>query len=309
MHIPSPNLKMHLPMGQKAQQTHAQFGRVELEGDGRIDESFKQLPGHQDAGQWRDLGDAGLVSFLESAGPTLTDTLKKAREQFEQGKVADWKIKAQVGDESTARLKVALERNQIPASAYVFVDDRGVAQRASIHIHPEGSLIDLLQSLTITQDAQGARAELESRRADGTHKLTVPFRADGSPDLAAASESLSLNTPWLSSSSLSDIPSQGIHSLDDPRLERLAEAASRGLVLPAGEMGPGWKCENEQNRQVWSISGQQVVIDPKNSSFSVSASSWHTGHAGSSDYSVDYEVADGVQWREGKLQRLALQTK
>ena len=306
MHIPSPCLQISLPLGQKASQDHAQFGKIELEGDGRIDDFFKSMAGSQDASQWRDLGDTGLVSFLQEAGPTMTDTLKKARELFEQGKVADWKIKSQVSEESTARLKAALQESGIPASAYVFVDDRAVAQRASIHIRPEGSLIDLLQSLSITQDAQGARAELESRRANGTHKLTVPFRADGSPDLDAAQETLTLNTPWLYPSSITDVSAHGIRSLDDPRLERLAEAASRGLLLPDGELGPGWKCENQSDRQCWSTGSQQVVIEPKDHSFTVSASSWHTGHAGSSDYSVDYEVADKVQWRDGKLHHLAV---
>lgn len=306
-HIPTRSLQLGpVGMGQKEFASHGQFGEVELWGDGLIDNSFKSMEGHQDVSRWRDLGDSGLISFLGTAGKVATNTLVQARARFEAGEVPDWQQSSEIEKGCSQELKQALADSQIPSGVYVTLDDRGVLSKASVHLHGR-DCTELLQTLSIIQDQNQFRAEITSHREDGAHKLVVPFGADGRPNLEGATEQLTLNTPWLSSRATKDVSGQGLKDLEDPRLGRIAEAASQGFVLPAEAMGPGWKSSNEGDRQVWTTSGQQVVIDPADRSFAVTASSWHTGHAGSSDYSVDYQVKEKVQWKEGRFDRLPVE--
>lgn len=301
MRIPSPSIHLGpIRHGQSAGAENAQFGRVELVADGKIDDGFKSLPGHHDVGGWRDLGHPGLVSLLNACGSVAVDSLSQARERFEQGNVADRNLRNTIEAASKARIAEAMKEAKIPGSVYLTLDSRGVVDQTSIHLNGNGSCADLAQSLKFRHTPGGMSAVLESRRYDGVHTIVAPFSSDGKVEVAHSTEELTLNTPWLQERSLSDIGSQGIHQLDDPRLERLAAAAEQGFLLPAGELGSDWKVAVDGGKQVWTYGDQQVALDACDRSFSITSTSSHSARGGE----VDYDVKDTIQWRGGRMERL-----
>ncbi len=301
MRIPSPGLTFGpLSKGQSASAEHAQFGRVELNADGRIDPGFKQLPGQHDVAGWTDLADPGLLAVLNACGSAAVDSLSQARARFEEGIVPDYSLKSQIEATHGAQIRKALQDAKIPASVYVTVDNRGVMTNASLHLNGRGHCGDQAQNLSFQHSREGISAVLSSRRFDGEHKITVPFSSEGKVQPDQATEELTLRTPWLYGQSLTDVGEQGIHSLEDGRLERLAAAAEMGFLLPDKDLGQDWQVKSDGTRQTFKYGNQEVLLDTQSRTFLITSTSSHSARGGE----VDYDVKDAIRWRNGRLERL-----
>lgn len=290
MMIPSASLQIGpVPYGQDVSLQHAQFGKVELSSDGCLDDRFQRSGA-------RDLNSRELRGALITGGQVARNSLSVARQNFENGLLVDRHTLASQHEQA-----VRQGLGELPASVYTTTDHRGVMTEARLHLHSQKFSYDSVQFVTIGP----SQARIETRHRDGLHTLTVPFLPDGSLDLARSTEQVVLNTPWLSNQALSDVPERGITRLDDPRLERIAQAVDNGFLLNPNEMGTGWECSLQGNRQTFTTPHETLVLDATDRSFTLSAVSSHTGHAGSGDdIGTDYDVAESVKWQNGKFQRV-----
>lgn len=295
MRIPSSSMSITAPVGQRATASHPQFGTVSLESDGRVDDSFVARPGTETR-EWLGLAHPGVRQFMQVAADELKESLPLGQQLEKYNVEADFSIKQAVRDHSQPRLDQVLSGSQLPGFSYLDIGKHGAVSEVSLHLPLAYS-----QQVEVTQQA----ARIRSTRYDGEHVIEAPIK-DGKVDFEQAFERLELKTPWLSSSSLSDLPKEAIRSLEDPRLERLAEAAESGLLMNPEELGKGWRVEMKDGHQLLTQGAERIDLDPRDHSFTISSSSWHTGHAGSSGTSSDYKVTDAVRWREGRMTRVEL---
>lgn len=294
-HIPAATLQLgSTPYGQTAKNRNAQFGEVSLTSDARVDDTFRSTE-HDTY----DLAD--VAGFIEKEHALAQQSLQQARQAFESGVKPNERGLDEQHRNSVKNF--AAEADLGTSSSFPKTDWRGVMTSTFVSLQDQSGKYTG-QRLDIENGPEGSVATLQTRSGDAVHTISAPVGKDGKVDLKQSSESVEFHTPWISDQVAGRVAANGIKKLDDPRLERLAQAADNGFHLAPGELGEGWKMSTDGDRQTFSTGNESIVLNSADHSFEVHANGWFTGHAGSSDYSVDYEVKNGLKWKDGRFERL-----
>lgn len=284
--------------GQVWEGSNAQFGQMAVKSDGRLEDAF-----FKGADTLRDLNDANVQKFISQVAKLEVQSLQEARARFEAGQKPN---EYELGSLNRSAIDGAAKESGVAKYAWTDSDWRGVITSAKVssEFNPTTQPGPSRQELQVKTDANGTTATLSSRFGQGQQVISVPVNSDGSLEFSKLTEELTLDTPWLSKEATSGNGKNSIKDIDDPRLERVALAAELGFLLSENDLGPGWECQNLGGQQTWTNYNETLVLNPAEHSFTISATSSHTGHAGSSDSSCDYEVADSVRWQNGTFQRV-----
>lgn len=287
--IPPATLTLTAPLGQQVSVKHQQFGEVALDADGRVDSSFTSRPGPEFK-DWMELSTPGIREFMQQAADEISES-KALSAQLEKFRLrADARVYLAVKDHSSPRLESVLKENKLSGSAGVDVGEFGDISQVTMRSSYGSS-----QRVDVTDSS----ATLRSLRNDGEHHIEVPIK-DGVLDFQNASETLELKTPWLHSDSRASSASQAIHDLEDPRLERLAQAAEEGFRIRALDLGAGWSSEDRFDSQILKHGSQTVTLDHSDRSFTIGSSTWKSAQGGE----LLYIIKDAVRWQEGRMTRV-----
>lgn len=267
-----------------AQAQHSQWGNVTLEADGRVDDAFTpaQFMNHMTG--------EPVAKFLVAEQQLSISSKQVALEEFEAGRKCEQQI---LSDTHRKILTQALKDSGLNGYVYSSTDWRGVMTGCTVQLN------DYAQTLEVEHGKEGTEAVLTSYVKDGTHVIHCPVDSRGHVDLGACTEQLTLNVPWLSKPVIEDQGKNAITSMQDPRLERLTEAAQLGFLVAADEMGPGWKSTVEGGVQVLSPehSDERITLDPKARSLTITASGW-VSHG-----ERDSHIQDKIVFQGGKFSK------
>ncbi|MFN8611223.1 MAG: hypothetical protein U0931_27010 [Vulcanimicrobiota bacterium] len=289
MLIPGAQLQLNnVAYGTTQRVQHPQFGTVELESDGVVDDCFKDMNNQDQTASWTSFRDPALTSLVTSCQLHAQQTLTDARARFEAARPTTQSML----DQAASGARSALEQSGLPGWVVTYPDSRGVLTSTIVDFGQK-------QRLYITHGGEQPEARLVSRLNGGTHDITVPLGKQGEVLLENSTESLVLNTPWLTSDSLRSVREQDFKELSDPRLEKLAEAATKGSPLAPNALGDGWVLQSQPDtsRQAWSSGRQQVELDLHNHMVILSSESDFSVRGGE----TDVEARSSVQWQDGRM--------
>ena len=287
MRIPAAQVQIGpVPFGETGSAKHLQFGDVTLHCDGKVDDAFKPSDS-----KWLDIDDPRLGKLVSAESQLFRQSAQKPT-------TTDYSREYALVLEDV-RCTAGLGSGCIDTA----VDSKGAITGTFLTL-TENRALSESQGLSIKHTPQGTIARLISTTPLGVHEIVAPVGADGSLVLKQATEKLMQNVPWLNSSSLDSSDSAGIMSIDDPRLERIADASEGGLPLGAYDLGDGWSRlrTSAGNVDTWYTASQEVSVDRKDGSFTLSSQKLHCAPA-SSDFN-DYCDVSQICWKKGSIQRV-----
>jgi hypothetical protein len=294
MRIPSASISVSAPNGQTGSALHPQFGTVSVVADRQLDDSFKSLDGPP-VEQWYGPENPTILGLMKFGAQEIQKSAALAIQISEYGLEENVDIQSAVRSHAYEQLQQVAKDGHLPGYVNVKVQPSGQISEVSFLLSE-----DFAQKVCVTN----SKASLESYRTDATHAFEFDL-SQGEPELSTGRETLTMKTPWLKGGSLSDLSPEAISSIEDPRLERLAQAAEAGFMIASEELGPNWKSTLQEGHQILTLGSESIDLDRQGHSFTLSASSWHTGHAGSSGCSTDYQVSDSIRWHDGRIDRCA----
>lgn len=263
---------------------HSQWGNITLDADGRVDDAFTH------SSRPNSLRDDGMANFIACESRLANSSKQWAREAFEAGRQCE---RPKASEAHLRILNEALQESGLDGSVYPATDWRGVMTGCTVRLNGHA------QTLHLEHGQEGARAVLSSRIEDGTHRVDCPVDENGALKLGECTEHLTLKVPWLCEQVTAGQGEGAITSMEDARMGRLTEAAQLGFLVTADELGPGWTGCQEAGTQCWVLerSSEQIVLDPKARSLTITASGWvsHGEH--------DSEIHDTVVYQDGKFRK------
>lgn len=294
MKIPSANIHLTAKFGQEVSASSSQFGNVSLKADGRIEDSFKQLPGHDRAGSL-DLSSPKVCEFFAAAAEEILKARSLAAQLSKYG-VENAGLQVRQSIEGTVNKRIQDQMGDTTSRPRASTSESGAL--TSVALDGESYYG---QTIKVSQSDEGLLGLIETRRYGASHKISIPFSQDGVPQFEHLTEEVRLETPWITKPDYGQNP---INEISDPRLERLATAAELGMLLTPNEMGEGWQSKVENGHQIFTTTNEKVELDPSTHSFTLTSQCDRTARGGE----VDYTLTTGVRFENGKFTQLPSKT-